>query len=546
MTVTVDVWRLQQLLAAVRTHPHAEVAHCPICCTHLAEVATLYRGPLLAGELWTDSRPFEEWLLLKREQIQRQALDALHALAVHHEAVGAYDQAQHYAQRQLALEPWREAAHRQLMRVLALDGQRSAALAHYESCRLILREELDVEPDTATIALVEQIRQGELPDRMTRWQDDKMQHASARPVILSSPDPVIPSAPPKILTHVDPLPDQWLFGIARARAALLDRLCVEQAPWLLAIDGIGGIGKTTLATVLVHELADNPRFVEVAWVSARQSEFQPASGLQSLERPALDVATLTTLLLEQLMERPPLTASNQEQRILLTQLLKAQPCLVVIDNLETVVDGAALVPFLQQLANPSKFLITSRVSLQGESGVYCQSLHELSAEDVLAFLRHEAEVRGIQSLIDAREEQLRRIYAVVGGNPLALKLVLGQVRFLPLAQVLANLQEALGQPVHDLYTYIYWQAWHLLNDAGRRLLLVLPIESNSTYGQLTTLDVLAPEQLQQALAQLLVLSLVQVSGDLEQPRYTLHRLTKTFLLREVVQWLTPADASSTM
>ncbi len=545
--VAVDVWRFQQLLAACSAHPHAELAGCPTCCAQLAEATALYRGPLLAGERWTDSRPFEEWLLLKREQLQRQAMDALHTLAVHHEATGNHERAQQYAERQLALEPWREAAHRQLMRALALAGKRSAALAHYEVCCRVLHEELDVEPDAATVTLVTKIRRGEFPDRMTRGQEDRMtrgqddqqQRASGHPVIQTSGHPVIPSTPHKLRNRLQPLTDHRFFGITQAQATLAERLCMATAPWLVAIDGIGGLGKTTLATLLVHEMAANARFANLAWVSAKQTEFQPTTGLQVTTQPALNEEMLTALLLAQLLAQPPLTTSHQEKRALLIDLLKTEPHLVVIDNLETVADTTALLPFLRQLANPSKFLLTSRWSLQSESGIFCYSLHELNTIDALAFLRHEAEVRGIQALIDARQAQLERIYGVVGGNPLALKLVIGQARFLPLTQVLTNLQEAQGHQVHDLYTYIYWQAWQLLDDAGRRLLLVLPVESNSTYGQLAALQLFDATTLQRALAQLLTLSLGQVRGDLEQPRYTLHRLTETFLLREVVQWLTP-------
>lgn len=531
--VTVDVWRFQQLIAACLAHPHAEPASCPSCCAQLREATDLYQGSLLAGQLWTDSRPFEEWLLLKREQAQRLALDALHTLAVHHEATGNHERAQHYAERQLTLEPWREAAHRQLMRSLALTGQRSAALVHYENCRRVLHEELDVEPDAATVALVEQIRGDDL-----RFQIYDLRLPRVGLAIVNRKSEIKPNAH-NILNHLQPLADQQFFGITQIRQTLLERLCMEEAPWLVAIDGIGGIGKTTLATLVVHELAANTRFANFAWVSAKQAEFQPATGLHETTQPALDEETLTALLLAQLLAQPPLTASHQEKRTLLIDLLKAEPHLVVVDNLETVADTTALLPFLRQLANPSKFLLTSRWSLQSESGIFCYSLHELNATDALAFLRHEAEVRGIQALIDARQAQLERIYGVVGGNPLALKLVIGQARFLPLAQVLTNLQEAQGHPVHNLYTYIYWQAWQLLDDTGRRLLLVLPVESNSTYAQLAALQLFDAATLQQALAQLLTLSLVQVRGDLEQPRYTLHRLTETFLLREVVQWLTP-------
>lgn len=159
-TAELDVACFQTLLAACAEHPHLNLEGCLPCIERLREAAGLYRGEFLQGLFLADSQPFEEWALFKREQLHRQALGALHALTVHYESQGAYDRAQRYAERQLALEPWREEAHRELMRALALGGQRGAALAQYETCCRLLAEELGMEPAPQTTALYQRIRQG--------------------------------------------------------------------------------------------------------------------------------------------------------------------------------------------------------------------------------------------------------------------------------------------------------------------------------------------------------------------------------------------------
>ena len=121
---------------------------------------SLYRGSFLAGFSIGDAAPFEEWALLRREQISLQVMSLLGNLAAYHEARGDYPAAQAYARQQIALEPWSEEAHRTLMRVLTLDGQRSAALHQYYTCRDLLRDELGVEPTEETVALYEAIRAG--------------------------------------------------------------------------------------------------------------------------------------------------------------------------------------------------------------------------------------------------------------------------------------------------------------------------------------------------------------------------------------------------
>lgn len=119
---------------------------------------TLYRGEFLEGFAIDDSAPYEEWIVIKREQFQRQVLIALRRLADYYEGLGEYEQAQQYALRWVELESWDEEGHQQLMRLLARTGQRSAALVQYETCRRLLADELGVEPSTETTALYQNIR----------------------------------------------------------------------------------------------------------------------------------------------------------------------------------------------------------------------------------------------------------------------------------------------------------------------------------------------------------------------------------------------------
>jgi adenylate cyclase len=126
----------------------------------LEQAAQLYRGPFLEDLDLGDSAAFHEWVLLNRERFQHQASDVLHALAACYEAWGQHERALEHAWRLVGLAPWDEDAHLRAMRLLALTGQRGAALAHYEACRRVLAEELGVEPEAETTALYEAIRDG--------------------------------------------------------------------------------------------------------------------------------------------------------------------------------------------------------------------------------------------------------------------------------------------------------------------------------------------------------------------------------------------------
>ena len=126
----------------------------------LAMATGLYRGDFL-GSFYLDSSPaFEQWALLERERLRALAIGAYQQLVDQAAAAGQFDAATASAQRLLQLDSLHEPTHRQLMRLLARAGQRTAALAQYELCRNLLAAELVVAPDEATTALYQQIRQG--------------------------------------------------------------------------------------------------------------------------------------------------------------------------------------------------------------------------------------------------------------------------------------------------------------------------------------------------------------------------------------------------
>ena len=97
--------------------------------------------------------------MAERQRLQDTALEALYRLAAQYARDGAYPEAIATVRRVLALEPWHEEAHRQLMQLLALTGRRSEALMQYRACRRLLVLELGTEPTLETQALYQDLLQ---------------------------------------------------------------------------------------------------------------------------------------------------------------------------------------------------------------------------------------------------------------------------------------------------------------------------------------------------------------------------------------------------
>jgi DNA-binding SARP family transcriptional activator len=122
------------------------------------EAADLYKGDLLEG--W-----YQDWCMYDRERLQNMYLVMLDKLISYCEAHGDYESGLLYGALILRYDRARERTHRQLMHLLHMSGDRTAALRQYERCVAALRQELDVAPDRRTVALYQQIRLDQLEER---------------------------------------------------------------------------------------------------------------------------------------------------------------------------------------------------------------------------------------------------------------------------------------------------------------------------------------------------------------------------------------------
>ncbi|MEZ4663565.1 MAG: NB-ARC domain-containing protein [Caldilineaceae bacterium] len=349
----------------------------------------------------------------------------------------------------------------------------------------------------------------------------------------------------RFLNHLEAPTYDRLFGVEKLATRVLQLLTTPQSPWLIMLEGMGGIGKTALADAVMRRAIAQHHFAGYGWVSARQQRFHLAGAIVPQTQPALTTVQLIEQLATQLVAASmsddsfmlPVIA-NAETLARLNSILQAAPHLIVIDNLETLADLDALLPTLRRLANPTKFLLTSRASIYNETATYPFAIPELTEADALALVRHEATLRNQPDLAAASTAQLQPIYAAVGGNPLALRLIVGQTHIHSLPSILDDLRLARGEPVQNLYTYIYRQAWAALDERGQEVLLAM-LHANP---QGDALDFIADvsgmgsDDVRNALNYLVRLNLVDGRGGLNQRRYSIHALTRSFLQEQVLQW----------
>jgi DNA-binding SARP family transcriptional activator len=149
----VDAEDFQRLAAAGLEHDRRGRLPEAVRDLHAAEV--LYQGGLF------DDDPYEEWMLPRRRELQDSYVGVLERLGELYKAADDERACVDVAHKMLAVEPFREAAHRELMRCYARQGQLHLALRQYVDCARMLHEALDVRPEARTVALHEQIRRHE-------------------------------------------------------------------------------------------------------------------------------------------------------------------------------------------------------------------------------------------------------------------------------------------------------------------------------------------------------------------------------------------------
>ena len=337
--------------------------------------------------------------------------------------------------------------------------------------------------------------------------------------------------------HLPPPEYTDLFGIDGPRRELAALLRRADGPDFISIEGLGGIGKTALARAVAHDLAQDSDFHGIAWVSARQTWLNDAGEIETTPDAFTTLADIAGRLATQLgfAELAGLSPTDKLDR--LAPFLKGSRHLIVIDNLESVSDAALLMPALAPLTRPTCCLLTSRQSLSHYPMVMRYPVRPLSSEDSGALVESELRRRGRPAAL--KPEDVTALHKVVGGMPLALKLVAAQRALWPLPTLLDNLRRARHRNAEGLYTYIYRRAWLALGDPARRLLLSLLSlgPDGEDVAWLRLMSFLPPDEFGDALAQLRDYSLLEMAGASTSPRYRLHRLTVTFLQTEIlVAW----------
>ncbi|MEV4889701.1 BTAD domain-containing putative transcriptional regulator [Nonomuraea sp. NPDC055795] len=232
--------------------------------------------------------------------------------------------------------PTRERLRGLLMLGLYRGGRQAEAIGVYTDTRMLLADELGVDPSPELAELYRQIISG----------DPALGRAPARPAAAAGP--AVRQVPRQL-----PADMADFTGREREVEAMVQALRPGQASALVvcAVAGAGGVGKTTLAVHVAHRLAgdypDGQVFVDLR-----------GSGAQPLEAGPVLGAFLRALGVEEAPEEPA------ERAALYRSMLADRRMLVVLDNAAGVAQVRPLLPGSATCG----VLVTGRARLIGLAG----------------------------------------------------------------------------------------------------------------------------------------------------------------------------------
>jgi predicted ATPase/DNA-binding SARP family transcriptional activator len=356
----------------------------------LRAAVNLYRGDFLAGIDINGAPVWEEWLTVQRERLRQSAVRVMYALAVLDTAAGRYDEGVNTLNRLLALDPWHEDAHRQMMLLLVYLGQRNAALVHYAQFRRDILSEVGTVPEPDTVALFERIRLGAI---------DARDGGNAAPSIST----------------------QQTSFVGRARElALIASTLANPECRLLTLIGPGGVGKSRLAEQAM--LTMKPRYPGGAVVIR----------LAPVEAPAFIVPAIAAGL------GIPLVGSGEPTYQLLREI-RGRRIMLILDSFEHLVDGADVLREILDGAPATTFLVTSRerlglgaewlITVDGLSVPASSNLETVAGASAVTLFQERARRADPTFLLSERNAGcVARICAALDGMPLAIELAAAWIR----------------------------------------------------------------------------------------------------------------------
>jgi tetratricopeptide (TPR) repeat protein len=262
----------------------------------------------------------------------------------------------------------------------------------------------------------------------------------------------------------------YFVGREEEIRAILQSLQPNSRTFIIGIEGIGGVGKSTLAIEVSHRCIEEDLFESVIWISAKESVLT-LHGIEPIIPEAKSLSDILITIGTKLGNPTIGNLSIQDQIKRAYNLLSRRTTLLVLDNFESLsrAEQRDILDFLRRSPLTLKVVITSRERVSEGQIIRLQGL---SFEESHALLDWDAQ----QKNIHLTKDQSKYLVDLTGGLPLALLWVQGQIAVLgySVTQVLDKLSLDTDIPILQ---YCFNHSWNLLrHNNEKNLLFILALQ----------------------------------------------------------------------
>lgn len=228
---------------------------------------------------------------------------------------------------------------------------------------------------------------------------------------------------------------------------------------LITIDGIGGIGKSTLAIEVAYRYIRNydripkgEHFDAIVWTSAKQTVLT-SEGIIPRYHTSKTLDDVYAAIAA-VFERQDIIRIRQEERAsVVHNALSRQRTLIIVDNLETI-DDELVINFLRELPAPTKAIVTTRHRLDV---AYPVRVKAMPVDDSIKLISQECE----KKRVELKAEEASHLYKRTGGVPLAIVWSIGQINF---GYSTKTVLTRLGHPNNDIIKFCFEESLTHIKD----------------------------------------------------------------------------------
>ncbi|PAV12485.1 hypothetical protein ASJ81_06270 [Methanosarcina spelaei] len=291
----------------------------------------------------------------------------------------------------------------------------------------------------------------------------------------------------------------------------LKKMITSEQDRIITITGAGGIGKTSIALKIGYSFLfdlNNP-FDAIIWFSAKKDKLTEdgivpiIADIENNEKLIVDILKIIEPDVVNKFKKAGVPSEYYSNY--LYSLFSSNKCLLIIDNLETIITDNNIIDFIKDVPRPSQVLITSRKGLGEIERRY--PLFDMAEKDAIRLFRLIANERQKIDLVKLSDENIAKLVKKVKCYPLLIKWSIGQV-------ILGkSIDEAFSEILagdSEIAKFSFNDVFSLLSKNSKRILFSMVVSGDKPVSKIVLkhLANISDEEFEDAIRELIITSFV--------------------------------------